>query len=41
MSNEQKKGIHSIISEICLFDKNSEYNVMKVYVYKMPFKQLK
>ena len=41
LSNEQKKGIRSIISENCLLDKNSESNVMKVDVNKMPFKQLK
>ena len=41
LSNEQKRGIRSIISENCLLDKNIESNVMKVDVNKMPFKQLK
>ena len=41
LSNEQKRGIRSIISENCLLDKNSESNVMKVDVNKIPFKQLK
>ena len=41
LSNEQKRGIRSIISENCLLEKNSKSNVMKVDVNKMPFKQLK
>ena len=41
LSNEQKRGIRSIISENCLLDKNSESNVLKVDVNKMPFNQLK
>ena len=41
LSNEQKRGIRSIISDNCLLEQNSESNVMKVDVNKMPFKQLK
>lgn len=41
LSNDQKRGIRSIISENCLLEKNSESNVMKVDVNKMPFNQLK
>ena len=41
LSNEQKRGIREIISENCLLEKNSESNVMKVDVNKIPFKQLK
>ena len=41
LSNEQKRGIRSIISENCLLENNSESNIMKVDVNKMPFKQLK
>lgn len=43
LSNEQKRGICSIISENCLLENSSESksNVMKVDVNKMPFNQLK
>ena len=41
LSNDQKKGIRAIISENCLLEHNSESNVMKVDVNKMPFNQLK
>ena len=41
LSNEQKRGIRSIISDNCLLEQNSESKVMKVDVNKIPFKQLK
>ena len=41
LSNDQKRGILSIISENCFLENNSESNIMKVDVNKMPFKQLK
>jgi len=41
LSNEQKRGIRSIISANCLLNKNSESNVIKVDVNKMPYNQLK
>ena len=41
LSNDQKKGIRSIISGNCLLEQNTESNVMKFDVNKMPFNQLK
>ena len=41
LNNDQKKGIRSIVSSNCLLDKNSESNVIKVDVNKMPYNQLK
>ena len=41
LSNEQKKGIRSLISDNCLLEQNSESNFMKVDVNKMPFRKLK
>ena len=41
LSNEQKKGIRSFISDNCLLEHNSESNFMKVDVNKMPFRKLK
>ena len=41
LSNEQKRGIRSFISDNCLLEQNSESNFMKVDVNKMPFRKLK
>lgn len=41
LSNEQKRGIRSFISDNCLLEHNSESNFMKVDVNKMPFRKLK
>ena len=41
LSNEQKRGILSIISDNCLLEQNPESNFMKVDVNKMPFRKLK
>ena len=41
LSNEQKRGIRSFISDNCLLEQNSESNFLKVDVNKMPFRKLK
>ena len=41
LNKEQKRGIHSIISDNCFLEENSESKEMKFDVNKISLKQLK